>query len=250
MLLIRPDSNERDAHALACEGLSVWIDPYLQTAPAADPKGARELLQAVQELGAADSPRAWLIVTSPRAYPAWSALVGRDRLDAAIEAAAASGLRAGAVGPATALTLPDPGWPPPLVPAVATVTGLVAALSHVRAGLAIAPQSAIARPELTDSLTQLGWAVVARAVYDTIIVGQRPRSADAVRAGQVAAVVLRSPSAVEALLHHATPAPGVRLVAAGPATARALTLHGLDCIRTSGPSPAEVAAACALAVGR
>ncbi|MGB8021876.1 MAG: hypothetical protein WCF04_11660, partial [Candidatus Nanopelagicales bacterium] len=76
VLLIRPDSNERDARALAAEGLGSWIDPYLQTTPTADPTGAMELLEAVAELGAADSPAAWLIATSPRAYPAWSQLVG------------------------------------------------------------------------------------------------------------------------------------------------------------------------------
>ncbi|MGB8021167.1 MAG: uroporphyrinogen-III synthase, partial [Candidatus Nanopelagicales bacterium] len=149
-----------------------------------------------------------------------------------------------------ALTLPAPGWPPPLVPAVATVTGLVAALSHVQPGLAIAPLSAIAGPVLAESLAQLGWAVVARAVYETIIVRQRPSSADAVTNGLVAAVVMRSPSAVEALLHHAAPAPGVHLIAAGPTTARALALHGLACVQASGSSPAEVAATCAMTVRR
>lgn len=248
VLLIRPDGNDRDALALAAQGLTTWVDPYLRTTACADPTGAEELLNGIGAIRPATPRTTWLIATSPRAYPAWSMLVGPARLEAAVASAAASGLRACAVGAATARSLPKPAWPPPLVPQIPTVAGLVTELSRIAPGLAIAPQSAIAGPELAERLLSLGWDVLARAVYETVVVPERPSSADSVEGGHVAAVVLRSPSAVEALLHHSTPAAGVRLIAAGPTTARALAIHGLACVQAIGPSPREVAAACALSL--
>lgn len=278
VLLVRPDGNEADAAALRERGLTPWIDPYLVVRPARDPSGARELLSALADERPTDQVT-WLIVTSPRAFPGWAQLVGERELGIAVAARCASsrtgdgstaskgayglpgqsspglawaggGLRAAAVGRASAATLPGPLAQSALLATRASAAGLLAALAGEPPGRAIIPASEIARPELAAGLRERGWEVIVRSVYETARVEQPPVSASAVSAGHVAAVVLRSPSAVGALAAFTTPASNVRLVAAGGTTAAAVRARGWAVAAAEGPSPEAVAVAVLVALER
>lgn len=242
VLLVRPDRNEADAQALRAVGLEPWIDPYLRVGPAADPTGARDLLAALQAAGVGT----WLVVTSPRAVPAWAGTVGADALTEAIAGAVGRGLRLAAVGTATARALPTDA--PVLVPDRATAADLVMALrGQVGAGpgTALVPAGDRARPELGAGLGDAGWQVLDRVVYRTEPVADPP-SAGALARGEVDAVLLRSPSAVAAVLAHQVPA-ATLLVAVGPTTAAALAATGREHLVADG-EPDEVAAAVASAL--
>lgn len=222
ILLVRPDGNETDAAALRAAGLPVLVDPYLAVVPAVDRTGAATLLD---ELAAA-GPQDWVVLTSPRAMGAWADLVGADALTRAFAEARTRGVRAAAVGATTASSL---GFEADLVGA-SGADGLVAALREVAPGTALVPASAIARPELTDGLTAAGWRVRTAVVYDTAPVAQRPSSSGALSSGNLAGVVLRSPSAVEAVAHWAIIAKGTRVFAVGPTTSAAAGNRGWDLV--------------------
>ncbi len=240
VLLVRPDRNEDDSHALRSVGLDPQVDPYLRVTPLQDPSGGVELLEAVRTAGGGD----WLFATSPRAREAWASLVGSAVLAAAVREAAGRGMRAAAVGPASARTLVE--VPDVVLPGRATARDLVARMSEYPPGRALIPVSAIARPDLADGLRAAGWQVVVREVYQTLP-AEQPPSAEALVRGEIDAVVLRSPSAVEAVLSHPVPE-GVLLVAVGPVTAAAVENRGRVCVRVEGDA-AEVAAAVRDAVG-
>lgn len=259
VLLVRPDGNEADAAALREQLLLPWIDPYLVVRPVSDPAGARELLEALV------TPEAnrvtWLIVTSPRAVPAWSQLVGNSELERAVfeatgverfnvRAFVRPELRAATVGRASAASLPGRLAASAVIAAQPSAAGLLAALADEPPGRAIVPESTIARPVLVAGLRELGWDVVARSVYQTLPVEEPPVSATAVTAGRVVAVVLRSPSAARALARFATPDRQVRIVAAGETTAAAAREQHWNVLLADGLSAHAVAAAVAAGLRR
>jgi uroporphyrinogen-III synthase len=237
VLLIGPGDNSADAAAIKDLGLEVWVDPYLIVGPPADPRGAHELLSGL----AAPEP-GWLLVTSARAFPAWAGIVGADRLMCALRQAAGRGWRAAGVGRATVGSLPELPWPEPLVASSPSGRGLAVDLVALGPSTAVIPQSEIAVQSLVRGLTENGWEVLARPVYTTKTVADRPKSAVAVRDGQVRVIVVRSPSAVVALTDHVVPASGVILVAGGSTTAAAAAARGLPVRVAAGPRPEQVAA--------
>ncbi|HEY5483345.1 MAG TPA: uroporphyrinogen decarboxylase [Propionibacteriaceae bacterium] len=222
LLLVRPDGNEADAIALAAGGIPTLIDPYLTVVPASDRAPAARLLDDLSVAGRDH----WLVLTSPRAMAAWASLVGADVLSQTLAAARSRGMRVAAVGASTASSLDS---------AVELVggsgaEGLVAALAEMSAGTALVPASGIARPELTSGLTAAGWNVRTAVVYDTVPVSERPSSSGALSGGNLMGVVLRSPSAVEAVARWATIPRGVRVYAVGPTTSAAARTHGWNVV--------------------
>lgn len=237
ILLIGPGDNRADCAAVRACGLRPLVDPYLESAACADPSGALELV------GALTASDGWVVVASPRAYPSWSRLVGSPVLLHALESSARLGWRGAAVGAASAATLPHCGWGAVIVGEPQNARGLIGALGPHGPARAVIPQSEIARPDLVAGLQALGWEVIARPVYRTVTTARRPASAPVVANAEVAAIVLRSPSAVAALLCHTTPSPRVLLVAGGDTTAAAARAAGLEVLVSDSPEPAAVAAA-------
>lgn len=241
VLLIRPSGNETDAAALAAVGIDSLVDPYLRTGPVADDTAARALLDA---LAAADASTV-LAVTSTTPVPVLRDLLG-ERLRDAVARAVDAGLTGAAPGERTAADLGEIGVADVAVPAQATAASMVELLATRTPGWLLHPCGTLALPTLPDGLRAAGWQVEQFVVYETVPVTTTPASAELVREGEVAAVVLRSPSAARALAVVVAPHPDVAIVCAGPTTAEAARVAGLRVAAvTAGPSPSDVATAVA-----
>lgn len=236
VLLVRA-GDDADAAALAAHGIPAISDPYVRQSVLRGPD-AEHLVDLLA--GAGD--RTWLVATSPAAVPSWSAVVGDDRLRAAVATARRAGARAVATGERTAQTLRDAGFGEVAVPGRASAAGVLDLLSGAPAGVALFPCGGQALRTLPDGLRARGWAVEEAVVYDTLPVTDRPASTALLESGDVAAVVLRSPSAVRALLSFVRPASSVRVVCAGQTTAEAAHEAGLrvDAVAASPDSVAVV----------
>ena len=246
VLLVRPDGNDEDAAALAEVGVPTLVEPYLTWLPDPDPEPARELLDVLR--CAADEPPTWLLLTSPRTYRGWAALVGADRLGDALRAACDRGLRLGAVGAATAATVPGLAGAVVLAP-TPSAAGLLDRLRNELPGTALLPVSRRAAATLPDGLRELGWQVHVTPVYDIVTVAERPASADLVDTGQVSGVLLRSPSAVRALAAHAHPGPRTTVFAVGPSTSAEAARHPWHVVSLAVGPPGTVARDVAAALG-
>lgn len=241
VLLVRAEHDDPDAAALEARGVPVVSDPYLRRVLRPGGDDVERLLATLT----APAPGTWLVVTSPAAMPALADVVGEQRVAAAVATAVRRGVRAAATGARTADTLRSLGFLDVAVPRSqhASAAGVLELLDGEPAGTVLLPLGGQALRTLPDGLAARGWDVVEAVVYDTEPVAERPASALLLEAGQVAAVVLRSPSAVRALTGHARVSGAVRIVCAGPTTARAATEAGLrvDAVAAS-PDPAAVAA--------
>ncbi|SER88726.1 uroporphyrinogen decarboxylase [Propionibacterium cyclohexanicum] len=256
VLLVRPDANERDAEQLDAWGIETTIDPWLEVSTAADPAPAHRLVGML----AACATGTVLVVTSPRTWGHLGQLVGDKALERAVSAALGNGALVWCTGRGTAASLPEG-----LAAAIHTApTGeaLAQALNsqvlpgfgHLIAGvpLVLLPGSEIARPQLPAALAAGGWRVVTAPVYTTRARSERPDSAAPLASGQFSAVVVRSPSAVQALrqgLGEQFWPEGTPMVAAGPTTAAAARELGIDPVECAGPEPARVAATVATTLG-
>ncbi|MFN8171713.1 MAG: uroporphyrinogen-III synthase [Candidatus Nanopelagicales bacterium] len=240
VLLVRAEHDDPDAAALEARRVPVVSDPYLRRVLRPGGDDVERLLATLT----APAPRTWLVVTSPAAMPALADVVGEQRVAAAVatavrrECAAATEpaqrIRSGPWASSTWLFLVRSTRPRRVCWSCSTVS---------RPGTVLLPLGGQALRTLPDGLAARGWDVVEAVVYDTEPVAERPASALLLEAGQVAAVVLRSPSAVRARTGHARVSGAVRIVCAGPTTARAATEAGLrvDAVAAS-PDPAAVAA--------
>ena len=233
VLLVRPDGNDTDAAALVAAGIPVLVDPYLVVSPVSEKAPGAQLLVDLEAAGRGD----WLVLTSPRALDAWGALVGSDALTQAVTRARARGVRVAAVGASTATTVD----PPAELVGAAGADALVDDLTDLPPGTALFPHGRLTRPALADALTAAGWTVVSAIVYDTTPVTERPTSAGALSSGNVAAVLLRSPSAVTAVAQWARIPSGVRIVAVGPSTTAAALERGWDIVSLPVSDPTGVA---------
>lgn len=252
VLLIRSEGNESDAESLDQFGIASITEPYVRITPMLDGADAASLV-ALLRASAADTDRAentWLVATSPMTVPSWLTASGRAGLTEAIALAAAAGVRAAATGERTAATLRDLGFREVRVPQEASARGLVADLAGVTPGRALFPRGNLALRTLPDGLRELGWEVDEGVVYRTTTVPERPASADMIEQAQVSAVVVRSPSAVRALVTHAQVPASVPVVCPGRTTAEAAIEAGLAvaAVATS-PSSADVARAVAGLLG-
>lgn len=236
VLLAGLGGNGRDIDSLQALGLPAICDPYLQTSPVAPPG----LLDAL-----APADGTWLVVSSPMTIPACIATVGEEALRASLRS-----LRVAATGKRTADTLRALGCDDLLVPEDQSAAGLVEALAAYPPGRAVFPCGNLALRTIPDGLRALGWTVVEEVVYETETAGRRPASADLVRQGKVAAIVLRSPSAVRALTSFIMPDASVPVICGGRTTAAAARSAGLVVAATAAaPDPRIVAITVADALG-
>ncbi|HQN52146.1 MAG TPA: autotransporter domain-containing protein, partial [Phenylobacterium sp.] len=158
---------------------------YLQLGPARDPRPAARLLERMLDIaGDAELARsAWVVLTSARTVPMWQVLVGADRLERALTEASRAGVRIGAIGAATAASLPGE-HSASLVAPHPRAAALAEALRRAQpgGGTALFPGSSQALPTLPAQLRAHGWTVESAAVYETAPASQRPASADGLAA--------------------------------------------------------------------
>lgn len=254
VLLIRSEGNDSDAESLTEHGIASISEPYVRISPSTTSPDARTLVSLLDDCAAdpATAEGTWLVATSPMTVPSWLAAAGDTDLGGAVQRAAAAGVRAAATGARTAATLRDLGFADVLVPSdESSAQALVTELSSHAPGRALFPRGSLALRTLPDGLTELGWQVVEGVVYETSTVEERPASAAMVAAGEVAAVVVRSPSAVRALVQHVTVPPHVPIVCAGRTTAAAAQEAGLAVSAVAAsPSSSDVADTVARVLGR
>jgi hydroxymethylbilane synthase len=238
VLLIRSEGNHTDAQSLSALGIAAVSDPYVQIAPRRQGQDGQALIDRLSAGASAEGP-AWIVATSPMSVPSWAAVVGEEALEAAVRSGVAAGVRAAATGERTAATLRSLGFPDVVVAASASARGLVDALSAHEPGTAIFPRGNLALRTLPDGLRDLGWTVEEGVVYETTSVAERPASALMIERGEVSAIVLRSPSAVRALVSFVRPPEGIPIVCAGETTAESARTAGLnvDLVAVSPSSP-------------
>ena len=240
VLLIRSEGNDADAERLAGLGLPVISDPYVQIASRRGSADAERLLARLADVDV--DAGTWLVLTSPMTMPTWASVVGERRLAETVAEAARRGVRAAATGERTAATLRTMGFTDVVVPEIASAAGLVAMLDGQGPARALFPCGNLALRTLPDGLRQSGWDVDEAVVYDTAPVGERPASTLLLEQGWISAVVLRSPSAVRALLSFAAVPDTVQVVCAGETTAAAARQLGLR-VDAVAPSPSSAAVA-------
>lgn len=237
VLLIRGAGNDSDAAALAALGISSLIDPYLEIAVSDEKSDAIDLFNFLVE-----SPGLlWLIATSINAIKYWAEIVGTEKLTAAL--AARKELRYAAIGRATSKALIDLGASQVLTPQYANSESLATFLLDYPPSIALIPGGNLAMTGLPRKLSAAGWTVRTGVVYTTLPIATEPRSLSLVRKGEIAAVLLRSPSAARAFLAH-VPRPEILIICAGPTTAKAVAELGVrvDAVAED-PTPDTVATA-------
>jgi len=234
VLLIRSQDNDIDSIALRKLGIPTFIDPYVEITAASDQSAGLKLMELLR------SSQCWLIATSRNSIRYWAELVGETQFRTELETNAH--LKFAAIGAATAQALRDYGALEIFLPSdsKAEVLGQELAL-HDPKSLALIPGGNLALPNLSAILRSSGWSVHTAEVYRTSRVRREPQSADILRDGAFSAVLLRSPSAVDALTYFVSK-PQVPLVCAGSTTAAAVQAHGLQVAAISAqPTPEAVA---------
>ncbi len=243
VLLVRATGGEdRDAAALADRQITVIQDPYLVTRTCSDPDApsrAQRVVTLVRE--EVDV----LLLTSRTALRALEDLAGAEVVRAAVAGGVARGLTGAAVGPTTAQALHALGITEVIEPEVATSRGLLATLRagpHGRARSAVLPCGAQAMKGLGGGLRDDGWTVEEVVLYTTEQVAEEPPSVADLAGGGIAAVVVRSPTAVRAVAARVPRLPGsTTLVCGGPTTAAAAReTFDASIVVSDGPTPAAV----------
>lgn len=204
--------------ALTARGYEVVRSPLIRTEPL--------LSAAVRERAAALLACPWLLFTSPAGVESWRAL--KLPLE---------GLRArlGAVGAKTAKVIAGCGGELALIGEPATAEGLAEAFleSPLAASPVGLPRGDRALPTLPVLLEKMGFAVRPVVIYRTRLLPWV--------AGEVQAVILASPSAVEALPEEV--GVSATLIAIGPSTGAAIRELGWRCVQAARPEATAVLAA-------
>ena len=221
ILLIRASGNENDAEALAQVGLTSVIEPFLRMEANKNPDGANHLLA---ELKSAE-PSTWVIATSANSIQYWAEIVGVKTLKDALSEN--QHLRFAAVGSSTAKLFRDYGAKEILLPPLSSGRELLKELLLNPPARAIMPIGSLTLHELQDGLIEAGWKVTSREVYTNEIVTAEPEVVNRLKNNEFGALILRSPSAVRALLHF-LPHPTVPLVCGGQSAASELLKVGLQ----------------------
>jgi len=188
----------------------------------------------------------WLIFTSVNGVNAFFGRLYELNLDAR----ALSGLKIGAIGPATAKALAQKGINADYVPVVYSSEGLIAGLKSqlVRGKRFLLPRADIADKDLANGLKELGAEVHEIAAYKTV--SQPEAMAQAKRmllSGQIDAIIFTSSSTVSnlvAVFNKKVPAIKAKVACIGPKTADTATKAGLkvDIVAEEHTIPALVAA--------
>ena len=236
VLLIRSENNEDDSAALAKLGIPSLVDPYLEITAASD---QREGLRLFELLRSSTEPL-WIIATSRNSIRYWAQIVGEEQFR--IELQTRENLNFAAVGEGTAHTFQGFGAQDIFLPSLPNAATLAAELVLLdRGSRALIPGGNLAMPNLPLILRNSEWNVATAQVYRTSRVSAEPQSVGLLRKGEFSAVLLRSPSAVDALVHF-VPKPLVPLVCAGSTTASAVYAHGLQVDAQSPKPTSEVVA--------
>lgn len=232
ILLIRGTGNERDAKALACVGVPTRSDSFTNITPG-DVQAGQELLELAQN---SDS---WIIITSRNAIDFWSSLVGPQTLSKTLSTQPL--LKFAAIGFGSTDSLKELGVKEIVTPEIQSSQELLKLLANVPITSAIIPSGNLAMPALPLGLTAMGWTINSRVVYINSLVATIPASVQALNQGEIAAVLLRSPSAARALAHFA-PASKTPVFCGDQTTAKQANELGLNVLATAkDPSPATVA---------
>lgn len=241
VLLVRSSGNETDAEALAATGVASIADPYIRVATRTDAAGVKAAEALLAKLGETD----WVIATSSNGLRAWGELVGAAVLSAEFAKAASHGTRFAAIGETTRAMYAEFGIHEVLTASKAYAEVLAAEVISAaeNTGTAVAqfakplatkpltatiPLGSIALPTLSRTLAEAGWTVHAEALYETTEVPQPPASLPKLLAGEISLVVLRSPSAANAVARWATDPKEIRVVCSGETTAAAAKAAGLN----------------------
>lgn len=218
VLLVRAlGGDDRDAEALQSRGVPIVEDPYLTVAACTDDTAVARARHCLEQI-ATDAD--WLVVTSQAALRALTELVGADDLRASIATGRDRGIKVATVGAATAAALSDLGAVDIVVPPLSTAAALERLLGDLPPARVIAPQGSQAMKGLASGLGGRGWQIDEQVVYETATVRHRPTSADRLAAGEFAAVVFRSPTALRAVTTFVPQLPdGTLAVCGGPTTA-------------------------------
>lgn len=215
------------ASLLQAKGYEVVRRPLLQTVPRTDQRTRTEAQQLIA--------LPWMLLTSRSTIEALLALDIQPTEPSSDEGPNPARSEVGAVGPATAQAAEAAGWKVAVVGTPHDAEGLAKAfLAHPRArGPVGLPRGNRALDILDRRLSEAGFAVRPVVVYDTVTLAW---SGEAVEA-----VVLASPSAVEALPEEV--ARGGRLVTLGSTTAQAVRSRGWHCEEAAEPTPEATLAA-------
>jgi uroporphyrinogen III methyltransferase/synthase len=185
----------------------------------------RELDQAIANLDRYQ----WVVFTSVNGVEAFFQRLYSLKLDSR----ALSGLKIGAIGPATAKALAQKGITPDYVPEVYSSEGLLAGLKGytVRGKRFLLPRADIADKKLTDGLTRLGAEVYEIVAYRTVA---PPEAISKIRemlsSGQLDVITFTSSSTVSnlvAALGDKVAVNRAKVACIGPKTADAATKAGL-----------------------
>lgn len=236
VLLIRSQDNDIDSIALEKLGIPTFIDPYVEITAASDQSAGLKLMELLR----ACQQQLWVIATSGNSIRYWAEMVGEEQFRTELETNAH--LKFAAIGGATAQALRDYGAREIFLPSDtrAEILGQELAI-HDPQSQALIPGGNLAMPQLAEILRSSGWSVNTAQVYRTSRVNKEPQSAEPLRDGAFSAVLLRAPSAVDALIHFVAQ-PQVPLICAGPTTAAAAQAHGLPVAAISAkPTPEAVA---------
>lgn len=238
VLLVRSEGNEADADQLSAAGIASITEPYVRIVPTVGAEGhalARTLSSCADDPDLARTT--WLVATSPMTVPSWLATNGR--LADVVAQAAASGVRAAATGERTAATLRELGFGEVLTPGESSAVGLVRALADQEGSRALFPRGNLALLTLPAGLRELGWQVDEAVVYETSTVVEQPSSVRLIDDGTIGVIVVRSPSAVRALVAHAKVPVSVAIVCGGRTTAEAARDAGLSVAAVAASASSE-----------
>ncbi len=232
ILLIRGTGNERDAKALESLGISTLSDSFTEITPG-EVHAAQELLER------AENSQCWIIITSLNAIDFWSSLVGPQTLSRLFSTNPS--IKFAAIGTGSTDALKALGVKEILTPEVQSSQELLKLLANFPVSNAIIPAGNLAMPVLPQGLRAMGWEIDTRVVYINTIAATTPKSVQALNQGEIAAVLLRSPSAARALAHFA-PASQTPVFCGGQATAKAANELGFKVLAVAkDPGPTAVA---------
>jgi uroporphyrinogen-III synthase len=195
---------------------TIRIVPVEDTAP---------LDRAIAQLEAYD----WVIFTSQNAVaPFWERLTAAGK-----DAQALSGLRVGAIGPATAAALAARGVQADFVPQQYVAEAILAEIGEVAGQRILLPRADIARQALVEGLRARGAVVDQVAVYRTVPADPPPEAWEVLQSGRIDVVTFTASSTVRnfvALLEGRelrAVLDGVCIACIGPITARTAEDLGL-----------------------
>ena len=224
VLLTRPDSlGDVETKLLTTAGFEVIRESFIRVETSDDDASrarGKRLLTTFSH-----HPNASLIVTSASAIRALKDLAP-DLLEKIAKNAPTYDVVA--VGDATAQVLRDCGFTRVAVPVIHSAEGILALLKSRPPSIAVIPTGNLTLPTLGLGLKTLGWQVFTEVLYHTAPVTKPPASVTALRDGRIDVVVLRSPSAVDALVAHVPDLhPHVWIVCVGNTTAMTAEKHRL-----------------------